>query len=110
MSAYVPTRPVTTCHACGRTIDAQAVVCTHCGVMQRAARGLDSEQKLLPVFLLAFLLGPFGAHRFFVGKTGTALLQLFTLGGLGLWVLFDLVVIITGNFTDKEGNKITEWV
>jgi hypothetical protein len=44
-----------------------------------------------------------------VGKTGTAILQLLTLGGLGLWVLFDLIVIITGNFTDKEGHKITEW-
>ena len=77
--------------------------------MQPAARALDGEKKLLPVFLLAFLLGPFGAHRFFVGKTGTALLQLFTLGGLGLWVLFDLIVIITGNFTDKDGHKITEW-
>ena len=109
MSSYAPVRPVTTCHACGKTIDAQAVVCTGCGVMQPAARALDGERKLLPVFLLAFLLGPFGAHRFFVGKTGTALLQLFTLGGLGLWVLFDLIVIITGNFTDKDGHKITEW-
>ena len=59
--------------------------------------------------LLALLLGPFGAHRFYVGKTGTALLQLFTLGGLGLWTLYDIVMIITGNFTDKDGEKITEW-
>jgi predicted nucleic acid-binding Zn ribbon protein len=110
MSSYAPVRPTTTCRACGKTIDAEAVVCTGCGVMQPAARALDANRKLLPVFLLAFLLGPFGAHRFFVGKTGTAVLQLFTLGGMGLWVLYDLVVIITGNFTDKEGHKITEWV
>ncbi len=76
--------------------------------MQPAAKALD-ERKLLPVFLLAFLLGPFGAHRFFVGKIGTGLLMLFTLGGVGLWVLVDLVMIITGNFRDKEGNRITEW-
>jgi predicted nucleic acid-binding Zn ribbon protein len=110
MSSYAPVRPVTTCHACGKTIDAQAVVCTGCGVMQPPAHALDTERKVLPVFLLAFLLGVFGAHRFFVGKTGTAVLQLFTLGGMGLWVLYDLVVIITGNFTDREGHKITEWV
>ena len=61
------------------------------------------------MFLLAFLLGPFGVHRFFVGKVGTGLLQLFTLGGLGIWVLVDLVMIATGNFSDKEGNKLTEW-
>jgi len=101
-------RPTTHCHACHRVIDAEAVVCTGCGVMQPAAKALD-EKKILPVFLLAFLLGPFGAHRFFVGKVGTGLLQLFTLGGLGLWVLVDLVMIITGNFTDKDGHKLTEW-
>lgn len=102
-------RPTIQCHACGRAIDAEAVVCTGCGVMQPAAKALDADRKILPVFLLAFLLGPFGAHRFFVGKLGTGLLMLFTLGGLGLWVLVDLVLIITGNFSDKEGNRITEW-
>lgn len=76
--------------------------------MQPAAKALD-DRKILPVFLLAFLLGPLGVHRFFVGKVGTGLLQLFTLGGLGIWVLVDLVMIATGNFSDKEGNKLTEW-
>jgi TM2 domain-containing membrane protein YozV len=76
--------------------------------MQPAAKALD-ERKILPVFLLAFLLGPFGVHRFYVGKVGTGLLQLVTLGGLGIWVLVDLVMIITGNFRDKDGEKITEW-
>jgi hypothetical protein len=107
MSQYA-VRPSIQCHACGKVIDAQAVVCTGCGVMQPAARALD-ERKILPVFLLAFLLGPFGVHRFYVGKIGTGLLQLVTLGGLGIWVLVDLVMIITGNFRDKEGEKITEW-
>jgi TM2 domain-containing membrane protein YozV len=97
------------CYACGKTIDAEAVVCTGCGVMQPAASRLDADKRLLPVFLLCFLLGPFGAHRFFVGKTGTAILQLCTFGGLGLWVLVDLIMIITGNFTAKDGHKITEW-
>jgi TM2 domain-containing membrane protein YozV len=102
-------RPTTHCHACGKLIDAEAVVCTGCGVMQPAARALDDHRKILPVFLLGFLLGPFGVHRFYVGKIGTGLLQLVTLGGLGLWVLVDLVLIVTGNFSDKEGNRITEW-
>lgn len=68
-----------------------------------------SNVKILPVFLFCFFLGMLGAHRFYVGKIGTGILQLITLGGLGIWVLIDLIMIILGAFTDKEGNKITQW-
>jgi hypothetical protein len=44
-----------------------------------------------------------------VGKIGTGVLQLLTAGGLGIWALIDFIMIIIGAFTDKEGNKITEW-
>ena len=33
----------------------------------------------------------------------------FTIGGLGFWTLFDLILIITGSFTDKNGVRITQW-
>ena len=56
--------------------------------------------------LLAFLLGVIGAHRFYVGKTGTGILMLLTFGGLGIWLLIDLILIITGQFTNKAGEKI----
>lgn len=68
-----------------------------------------SDKKILPAFLLCLLLGMLGAHRFYVGKIGTAVLQILTLGGLGIWVLIDLIMIIIGSFTDKSGNKLTEW-
>jgi TM2 domain-containing membrane protein YozV len=68
-----------------------------------------TDKRILPAFLLCFLLGIFGAHRFYVGKIGTAVLQIFTLGGLGIWTLVDLIMIIVGAFTDKNGNKITQW-
>jgi len=68
-----------------------------------------TEKRILPAFLLCFFLGIFGAHRFYVGKIGTGILQLVTLGGLGIWALIDFVMIIVGAFTDKEGNKITQW-
>lgn len=68
-----------------------------------------SEKKILPAFLLCFFLGCFGIHRFYVGKIGTGVLQLLTLGGLGIWALIDFVMIIIGKFTDKDGNALTEW-
>lgn len=68
-----------------------------------------SDIKILPVFLFCLLLGMFSVHRFYVGKVGTAILQFITLGGLGIWLLIDLIMIIAGAFTDKNGKKITQW-
>ena len=62
-----------------------------------------SEKGFVPTLLLAFFLGALGAHRFFVGKIGTGILQLLTLGGLGIWALVDIIMIILGSFKDKSG-------
>lgn len=68
-----------------------------------------SSRTILPAFLMCFFLGCFGIHRFYVGKIGTGILQLLTLGGLGIWALIDFIMLICGAFTDKEGNKLTRW-
>jgi hypothetical protein len=69
----------------------------------------ESEFTRVPVFLLCLFLGLLGVHRFYVGKIGTGVLQLLTLGGLGLWLLYDLIVIVFGAFTDGDGRKIVRW-
>ena len=56
--------------------------------------------------LLCFFLGCFGIHRFYVGKVGTGVLQLITLGGLGIWALIDMIMIILQKFTDSDGNTL----
>lgn len=68
-----------------------------------------SDKRILPAFLLCFFVGFLGVHRFYVGKVGTGILQIVTLGGLGIWVLIDFIMIIVGAFTDKQGRKITQW-
>ena len=56
---------------------------------------------------LAFFLGCFGVHRFYNGKTGTGILMIFTLGGLGIWWTIDMIMILFGKFTKKDGTLIT---
>ena len=65
-----------------------------------------SQKGFVPTLLLALFLGGLGIHRFFVGKIGTGILQLITLGGLGIWALIDVIMIIVGSFKDKAGLPI----
>ncbi len=68
-----------------------------------------SEKKRVVALLLCFFLGGLGVHRFYVGKVGTGILQIVTLGGVGIWVLIDFIMIIVGKFTDKQGNVLETW-
>lgn len=54
-------------------------------------------------FLLCLFLGAIGAHRFYVGKTGSGILYIFTLGFAGIGWLIDLIKILFGSFTDEFG-------
>lgn len=93
------------CRTCGEIIKKEAVICPKCGVKQKNTTDISSNW--LAVLLLCFFLGYLGAHRFFVGKIGTGLLMLFTLGGFGIWVLIDLILIVTDKFTDSNGESIS---
>jgi TM2 domain-containing membrane protein YozV len=65
-----------------------------------------SEKGFVPTLLLCFFLGGLGVHRFYVGKVGTGILMLLTLGGLGVWALIDFVMIACGSFKDGQGLPI----
>ena len=65
-----------------------------------------SDKGFVPTILLCFFLGSFGAHRFYVGKIGTGILMLITLGGLRIWMLVDFIIIVCGNFKDSNGLPI----
>lgn len=68
-----------------------------------------SSKSRLVALLLCFFLGILGAHRFYVGKIGTGILMLVTIGGFGIWALIDLILIIVGSFRDKEGLLVFRW-
>ena len=65
-----------------------------------------SEKSFVATLILCLLLGGFGVHRFYVGKVGTGVLMLLTLGGLGIWALIDLIRIAIQKFEDGDGAVI----
>jgi hypothetical protein len=60
-------------------------------------------------FMLAIVLGVFGAHRFYVGKIGTGILMLCTVGGLGIWYLYDVIMVASGSFRDADDRRVLRW-
>lgn len=55
---------------------------------------------------LSLFVGHFGVDRFYLGKIGTGILKLITLGGFGIWWIIDMVLIATGDMTDVEGRYL----
>ena len=120
------------CKNCGKQIDDKAVICVHCGVAVAEIPVQQSQPTINIVntntntnrneningvyaykrkskwtaFLLCLLLGYFGVHRFYVGKSGTGLLWLFTMGLGGIGYIIDCILILCGGFKDKNGQPL----
>lgn len=97
------------CRACGKQVHQTATSCPGCGAQQLSSEQSLTDKRILPALLLCFFVGFLGIHRFYVGKVGTGILMILTLGGFGLWALIDLIMIVCGSFTDKQGNALTQW-
>jgi TM2 domain-containing membrane protein YozV len=74
-----------------------------------------SDRTILPAFLLCFFFGIFGAHRFYAGRTGSAVAMLvlffLTLGVVpAFWMLIDLIILGTSSFRDGQGNLMRRWI
>ncbi|MGH4119106.1 NINE protein [Clostridium sp.] len=96
------------CPICGSQNDDASNFCKTCGInllinSQKTGVRNVSEKNWLVALLLCIFLGPLGAHRFYVGKTGTGILMFLTGGGCGIWFIIDIISIVTNSFTDING-------
>ena len=66
-----------------------------------------TDHYFLTTLLYSILLGFLGLDRFCLGKTGTAVGKLLTLGGLGIWWVVDVVLLITGQLMPEDNSN---WV
>ena len=113
------------CQACGAETNTLAEICTKCGAQLVKAEEVSPKSRLATT-LLAWFLGIFGAHRFYLGKTGTAVgmlilgilylatvwlwgLGFFFLLAVGVWALIDFIYAVSGNMRDNEGKLIKNW-
>ena len=100
------------CTECGELINIKAEICPKCGVRHQiqsnpiSAEITEQRNKWITCLLLCWFLGVFGVHRFYTGHITIGVIQLLTLGGCGIWSLVDLIIIISGNYKDSDGNLI----
>jgi hypothetical protein len=45
----------------------------------------------------------------YLGKWGTGILKLLTIGGLGIWLMIDLSMIMSGAMRDKQGREMLQY-
>ena len=74
------------------------------GAMVPGAGG--PPKQFMITLLLAVFAGAFGAHRFYSGHILFGVIQLCTLGGCGVWQLIDIIMIVTGKYTDAQGRPL----
>lgn len=73
-----------------------------------AVKNFPRQRHFLAAFFISFMWGTFGADRFYLGKIGTGILKLVTLGGFGIWTIIDLLMIMGGYMRDKQGRELLQ--
>eukprot|EP00057_Strongylocentrotus_purpuratus_P005819 XP_003731813.1 PREDICTED: TM2 domain-containing protein 2 [Strongylocentrotus purpuratus] len=62
-------------------------------------------QHFISTLIFSIFLGFFGVDRFCMGHVPTAVGKLLTLGGLGVWWIVDIVLLVTGGLMPADGSN-----
>ena len=122
------------CPKCGKETPDNQAFCASCGAplakaaatqeIPAAGAGISPKSRLATACSRGSL-ATFGAHRFYVGKTGTAIVMLvlgligwatvwFLVGipfliVVGIWRLVDFILAVAGKMRDSQGLLIEKW-
>jgi TM2 domain-containing membrane protein YozV len=73
---------------------------------QQLKKARPSDRNWWVAVCLSVFLGVFGADRFYLGYTWSAVFKLATFGGVGLWYVIDLVLLFLGKLSDADGGEL----
>ncbi|GAA0123654.1 MAG: TM2 domain-containing protein [Clostridium argentinense] len=93
------------CSKCNYNNEEELSKCRNCGEILYEE---VSSKSWYVTLALCILLGFLGVHRFYVGKAGTAIIMLLTLGGFGIWILVDIITIILEEFKDEDNRRLVK--
>ncbi len=74
------------CSGCGTLIHKDAPACPKCGAPQADVKKTGEKSRTTAI-LLAFFLGGFGAHKFYLGRAGAGIIYV-----LFFWTLIPAIV------------------
>lgn len=105
------------CANCGKEIADNAVICVNCGCSTAnfAKSAVGNNKSMAVAVLLWFFFGGFGAHRFYLGHTGSGTAMLLCLlfswlviPGivLFLWWVVDIISLVSGSLQPTDGSKL----
>lgn len=93
------------CTACGAEMLRRLSACPACGHPNHSSATTSPLSRGVAIVLCLFF-GGLGIHRFYTGHMAIGVIYLFTLGLCWCGALFDLVVLLTGNYRDSHGRRL----
>ena len=110
------------CPNCGNELVDNPDVCVKCGKMLSSNNGGAGSKNKIVAALLAFFLGVYGAHNFYLGYTSKAITQLvltivglilcivivgaFVVMAVAIWAFVEFIMILSGSIKDADGNEL----